>query len=84
MTITGAIGRRHLWDNRSQLLLFVCDIILCLVSFTLAHFLRFDGINDPIGVAAFYRILPWAVVVRLPIFIYFRFLSRPDPPSVPF
>lgn len=73
VTITGAVGRRHLWDNRSQLLLFVIDIIMCLFSFGLANFLRFDGIYDPKGAAAFYQILPWAVAVRLPIFISFGF-----------
>jgi lipopolysaccharide/colanic/teichoic acid biosynthesis glycosyltransferase len=73
VTITGAIGRRHLWDNRTQLMLFVLDIIFCLVSFSLAHFLRFDGIQTQKELAAFYSILPWAVMVRLPIFISFGF-----------
>jgi lipopolysaccharide/colanic/teichoic acid biosynthesis glycosyltransferase len=73
VTITGAIERRHLVENLSQIFLLLSDAALCLVSFTLAHFLRFDGINDPVATAAFYRLLPWAVLVRLPIFIHFGF-----------
>ncbi len=73
VTITGAIGRRHLLENLSQIFLLLSDAALCLFSFILAHFLRFDGINDPVATAAFYRLLPWAVLVRLPIFIYFGF-----------
>ena len=73
VTITGAIGRRHLGDNLSQVFLLLSDAALCLVSFTAAHLVRFDGINDPVATAAFYRLLPWAVLVRLPIFVYFGF-----------
>ncbi len=73
VTITGAIGRRHLVENLSQFFLLLSDAALCLVSFILAHFLRYDGIKDPAAVVAFYRLLPWAVLVRLPIFIYCGF-----------
>ena len=55
--------------------MLLTDAALCLVSFTLAHFLRFDGIKDPVATAAFYRLLPWAALVRLPIFIYFGFYN---------
>jgi lipopolysaccharide/colanic/teichoic acid biosynthesis glycosyltransferase len=73
VTITGAIGRRHLLDNLSQIFLLLTDTALCLVSFILAHLVRYEGINDPVATAACYRLLPWAVLVRLPIFIYFGF-----------
>ena len=73
VTITGAIGRRHLLENLSQIFLLLADAALCLVSFILAHLLRYDGIKDPVAAAACYRLLPWAVLVRLPIFIYFGF-----------
>jgi len=40
------------------------------LSFALAHFLRFDGLpKDPSSLAAFYQLLPWAVLTRLPVFI---------------
>jgi lipopolysaccharide/colanic/teichoic acid biosynthesis glycosyltransferase len=73
VTITGAIGRRHLLENLSQIFLLLTDAALCLVSFILAYLVRYDGINDPVAAAACYRLLPWAVLVRLPIFIYFGF-----------
>jgi lipopolysaccharide/colanic/teichoic acid biosynthesis glycosyltransferase len=73
VTITGAIGRRHLLENLSQIFLLLSDAALCLVSFILAHFLRYNGINDPAAAAAYYRLLPWTVLARLPIFIYFGF-----------
>jgi len=74
VTITGAISRRHLWDNRSQLCLFAADMVCCALSFALAHFLRFDGLpKDPASLAAFYRLLPWTVLTRLPVFIGFGF-----------
>jgi len=75
VTITGAIGRRHLLENRSQIFLLLTDTALCPVSFILAHFLRFDGFKDPVTMAACYRLLPWTVLVRLPIFIYFGFYN---------
>ena len=62
-----------LFDNPSQFLL-LADTALCLFSFTLANFLRF-GISHPdrVLLAAFFKLLPWAVLVRLPIFIYLGF-----------
>jgi lipopolysaccharide/colanic/teichoic acid biosynthesis glycosyltransferase len=71
--ITGAISKRHLLDNQSQLLLLISDVCLCLVSFTFAHFIRFETGRNPELTAMFFKILPWAVLVRLPIFIYFGF-----------
>jgi lipopolysaccharide/colanic/teichoic acid biosynthesis glycosyltransferase len=75
--VGGAIGRQHLLNNRGQLLLLTCDIILCLLSFTLAHHLRYDDISNPIlrqiTSQTFYKILPWTVLARLPIFIFFGF-----------
>lgn len=67
--IAGAINRRHIWDNRSQILMLVTDVVLCLVSFTLAHKLRFERLVDPVSEQAFWQILPWVVLLRLPIFI---------------
>lgn len=75
VVVTGTISRRHLFDNRSQILLLLCDGVLCLFSFTLAHYLRYDDFSNPIAIRAFYKILPWAVLVRLPIFMYFGFYN---------
>jgi len=73
VTVTGAISRRHLVDNRSQIYLMLTDLALCLASFSLAHYLRFDSFTSPIAHRYFYGLLPWVVLVRLPIFIYFGF-----------
>lgn len=72
-TVTGAITRRHLTDNRGQIFLMLADAALCLVSFSLAHYLRFESFTDPNSQKYLYGLLPWVVVVRLPIFIYFGF-----------
>lgn len=73
VVIVGVISRRHLWDNRSQILLMVTDAVLCLVSFALAHKLRFEYTIDPVSQQIFYRLLPWVVLIKLPIFIYLGF-----------
>jgi lipopolysaccharide/colanic/teichoic acid biosynthesis glycosyltransferase len=73
VTVTGAISRRHLTDNRSQVLLMLTDMALCLLSFYIAHNLRYEGFVDPTGRKFFYGILPWIVLVRLPTFIYYGF-----------
>jgi lipopolysaccharide/colanic/teichoic acid biosynthesis glycosyltransferase len=73
VTVTGAITRQHLTDNRSQIYLMLTDSALCLLSFSLAHYLRFESFTDPISQKYLHGLLPWVVVVRLPIFIYFCF-----------
>ncbi len=69
VTITGAISRRHLWHNRSQLFLFISDTIFCLISFSLAHLLRFDCTVPGLCLTSLYPLLLAAVLVRWPIFI---------------
>ena len=73
VTVTEAISRRHLFDNRSQLAMLAADMFLCLISFSLAHFARFEGINDPWSYQVFYKLLPFAALIRLPIFLYYGF-----------
>jgi lipopolysaccharide/colanic/teichoic acid biosynthesis glycosyltransferase len=73
VTLTGAITRRHLADNRTQIYLMLADMALCLASFSLAHYLRFEGLADRAAHKYFQALLPWVVLVRLPIFIYFGF-----------
>lgn len=73
VTITKSISSRHLIDNRRQLSLLLIDMVLCLVSFSVAHFLRFGGANYPESQQAFYKLLPWTMLLRLPVFLYFGF-----------
>ena len=73
VTVTVALSRQHLLDNRSQIYLMMADMALCLLSFSLAYYLRYESIQDPACARAFLRLLPWAVLVRLPLFVYFGF-----------
>jgi len=73
VTITGAISRRHLTDNRSQIYLMLADATLCLLSFSLAHYLRFESLTGPTAQQYLYGLLPGVVLIRLPIFLYFGF-----------
>jgi lipopolysaccharide/colanic/teichoic acid biosynthesis glycosyltransferase len=76
VTLTGAITRQHLIDNRSQIYLLLCDSCLCLVSFCLAHYLRYEGFfSEPAEFQALLRLLPWIILVRLPFFLYFGFYN---------
>ncbi|MGQ9921339.1 MAG: sugar transferase [Desulfobacca sp.] len=73
VTIAGAISRRHFWENRSQICLFLGDAALCLLSFTVAHGLYYGTINSAASLATFTRLLPWAVLVRSAVFISMGF-----------
>ena len=73
VTVFGAIRRQHLVDNTSQLFFILADIILCIFALTLAHYLRYGTFTKPILYQSFVRVLPWALLIRIPIFIYFGF-----------
>lgn len=75
VTLTGAIGRQHLCKHRTQIYLLLADLVACILSFSLAHLLRYESLTNPGGfhLQAFAKLLPWVVLVRLPIFIYFGF-----------
>ena len=73
VTISGAIRRQHLVDNASQLFFILADIALCIAALTLAHYLRYDSFSRPVLYHSFVRVLPWALLIRIPIFIYFGF-----------
>jgi lipopolysaccharide/colanic/teichoic acid biosynthesis glycosyltransferase len=71
VTITGAFNRRHLWEKRHQILLMISDLCCCVLSFSLAHFLRYEGYLDQTAVQILPILLVFAVVFRLPLFVYF-------------
>lgn len=73
VTISGAITRQHLIDNRSQLLMLLTDIFMCLFSFLLAHYLRFEIFTEPFSKHFLYSLFALVIIVRIPIFIYFGF-----------
>jgi lipopolysaccharide/colanic/teichoic acid biosynthesis glycosyltransferase len=74
VTVTQAIGRRHLLENWSQLFMLGCDAFLCFLSFTLALYFRYGNVNQPLTyIRPFVKVIPIAVLTRMPIFIYFGF-----------
>jgi lipopolysaccharide/colanic/teichoic acid biosynthesis glycosyltransferase len=70
VTITGAISRQHLTDNLTQILMLSADTLCCLASFSLAHFIRFEGFPPGEITRTFWHILPLTVVTRIPIIFY--------------
>jgi|UniRef100_A0A7V6A0T0 lipopolysaccharide/colanic/teichoic acid biosynthesis glycosyltransferase len=70
VTITGAISRQHLTDNLTQILMLIADTLCCLASFTLAHFIRFDGFPPGEITRTFWYILPLTVLTRIPLIFY--------------
>lgn len=72
VTVSGFIGQCHLVDNRTQIFMFLCDAAFCVLSFTCANYLRYDNfaLRDAVS---FPQLLLCALLIRLPIFIYFGF-----------
>jgi lipopolysaccharide/colanic/teichoic acid biosynthesis glycosyltransferase len=73
VTVTGAISQQHLVNHRSQIYLMLADMSACLLSFSLAHLLRFENLHNKEAFQTFLELLPLVVLVRLPIFIHFGF-----------
>jgi len=73
VTISGSIARRHLFDNLTQIFMILSDALLCIFSLIISHLLRFDGFSQEGMNQALLILLPFAVILRLPIFIYYGF-----------
>jgi lipopolysaccharide/colanic/teichoic acid biosynthesis glycosyltransferase len=73
VTLTKAISRQHLWENRSQIYLMLADLGACVFSLTVAHLLRYEGFSNQDSFQTFLMLLPLTVLVHLPIFAYFGF-----------
>jgi lipopolysaccharide/colanic/teichoic acid biosynthesis glycosyltransferase len=71
--VSGAISRRHLTDNLTQLLMVGIDVACCLASLSLASWLRYSGLIPQAELDILLQLLPLAVLCRLPIFYYFGF-----------
>jgi len=70
ITITGAITRRHLFENAEQIALFFCDGLICAFSYFLAYFLRVEGEVLPIHRAMMLQTLPFVIVARMSVLTY--------------
>jgi lipopolysaccharide/colanic/teichoic acid biosynthesis glycosyltransferase len=71
ITITGAITRRHLFENAEQITLFVLDSVLCAFSYFLSYYLRMEGEFPLIERATLLHSLPYIIIVRMIAFTYF-------------
>jgi len=71
VTISGAISRQHLLDNLTQIIMLTADVLGCLLSFTLAHLIRFEGFLPDDTTRAFLWILPFTVLTRIPFLFHF-------------
>ncbi len=71
ITVTGAITRRHLFENAEQIGLFICDTSICAFSYFLAYLLRMEGRFPPIEKIILLHTLPYVIMVRMATFTYF-------------
>jgi len=74
-TVCKAISWKLVLQNKSQLYLLGTDVMLSLISFGLAHTLRFEGIVEAQELSPFLHLLPFIVLMRLPCFVYFGLYS---------
>src|SRR5499433_2791449 len=74
-TVCKAISWKLVLQNTSQLYLLGTDVMLSLLSFGLAHLLRFAGIVAAQELSPFLHLLPSIVLMRLPCFVYFGLYS---------
>jgi lipopolysaccharide/colanic/teichoic acid biosynthesis glycosyltransferase len=65
ITITGAITRRHLFENAEQIAVFICDTVICGLSYFLAYFLRMEGTFPSVEKAILLHTLPYVIIVRM-------------------
>src|SRR5919204_15799 len=70
-TVCKVISWKLVLQNKSQLYLLGTDVMLSLISFGLAHLLRFAGLVEAQEISPFLNLLPWMVLIRLPCFVYF-------------
>ena len=56
--------------------LIILDLVISVLTMYLAFFLRFDGAVPEAQLTIFYDLLPFLVVCRLPVFLYFGLYSR--------
>src|SRR5215472_5042243 len=74
-TVCKAINWKLVLQNTSQLYLLGTDVMLSLISFGLAHLLRFAGIMAAQELSPFLHLLPLIVLIRLPCFVSFGLYS---------
>ena len=71
ITITGAITRRHLFENAEQIALFIFDSVLCGFSYFFVYYLRMEGTLPPIEKTILLHTMPYVIIVRMLALTYF-------------
>src|SRR5215813_5667091 len=74
-TVCKAISWKLVLQNKSQIYLLGTDVMLSLISFGLAHLLRFEGFVTAQELSPFVYLFPFVVLIRLPCFVYFGLYS---------
>jgi|RhiMetdeSRZDD1v2_1073273.scaffolds.fasta_scaffold22871_3 FlaA1/EpsC-like NDP-sugar epimerase/lipopolysaccharide/colanic/teichoic acid biosynthesis glycosyltransferase len=70
-TVCKAISWKLVLQNKSQIHLLGTDVLLSMISFGLAHLLRFEELAVERELSTFLYLLLAAVLIRLPCFVYF-------------
>jgi FlaA1/EpsC-like NDP-sugar epimerase/lipopolysaccharide/colanic/teichoic acid biosynthesis glycosyltransferase len=71
-TLTGALSKRHIQDNRTQIYLLLSDIFLAACSYMLAYAASLYVWNVEISFLHAFWTLPLIILIRLACNIYFR------------
>jgi lipopolysaccharide/colanic/teichoic acid biosynthesis glycosyltransferase len=71
ITVTGAITKRHLFENAEQIVLFFCDSVVCGFSYFLAYYLRMEGEFPAIEKTILLHTIPYVIIVRMVALTYF-------------
>jgi FlaA1/EpsC-like NDP-sugar epimerase len=84
-TVCKAISGKLVLQNKSQLYLLGTDVMLSLISFGLAHMLRFAGLVAAQELSPFLHLFLFVILLRLLYFVYFglyrtliRYISYTD------
>jgi FlaA1/EpsC-like NDP-sugar epimerase/lipopolysaccharide/colanic/teichoic acid biosynthesis glycosyltransferase len=69
-TLFKALNWKFVLQNQSQIYLLLADLAISLISFVLAHMLKFAGLPQGIDSAFFLTLLPAVVLVRVACFVF--------------
>ena len=71
ITITGALNRRHFFENSEQIVAFVCDAFVCAFSYVLAYYLRMEWSLPTFELRILVLTQPYVVLARMFGLTYF-------------
>ena len=74
-TLLGAIKKKHLCDNKSQICLFLADFLLTSLSYIFITSLIYDGFYDKSNIYGFISFFIFLICARVIFYIYFGMYS---------